>query len=161
MPREVAASPISAEAARGLCTLLGGPGAAVLSGNPRADARLSIEVVAAAAVWGSLDVSEMERHPASVQAFIPMDASAYLVVVSPPTKADVPDLSDLRAFIVPGDAVLQYAAGVWHVPIRTVGKPGRFGMAVNKAGTAADCEFVRVEPFKVTLPDSQPAGVRA
>ena len=53
----------------------------------------------------------MERHPLGSQAFVPLGAHPYLVVVAPPGPFAV---DDVDAFLAkPGQGV-NYAKGVWH-----------------------------------------------
>lgn len=53
----------------------------------------------------------MERHPLSSQAFIPLSAYPYLVVVAPPGPFAVDRLMAFRASPRQG---VNYAPGVWH-----------------------------------------------
>lgn len=56
-------------------------------------------------------VKIMERHPVASQAFMPLSARPYLVVVAPPGELD-PEA--IRAFLAgPGQGV-NYARGTWH-----------------------------------------------
>jgi ureidoglycolate lyase len=77
-------------------------------------------------VW-PLEIELLEKHPASTQVFLPMNAGRYLVIVAlggggsrkhgVPTHADHPDLSTLAAFIATGTQGVSYHPGVWHHPI--------------------------------------------
>lgn len=84
------------------------------------------------------DVALLERHPFSEQAFIPMNATRYLVVVA--LGDDAPDPATARAFIVPGEAGITYYAGVWHHPIVALDRETDFVCLVWEDGTAADCQ---------------------
>ncbi len=53
----------------------------------------------------------MEYHPLSSQAFIPLSARPYLVVVAP---AGVFDAPAIRVFVASGDQGVNYRAGTWH-----------------------------------------------
>ena len=60
-------------------------------------------------------LSLLERHPLGSQAFMPMSAQPYLVVVS--GGGDMPDLATIRCFrAAPGQGV-NYAPGTWHHPL--------------------------------------------
>lgn len=152
MRPEIIAVPITPTAVDEYGIVLDRGGDASRSRDERPDARLSIEVVDAAIAQGSIEVRELERHPTSVQAFFPMNGTPYLIVVCRSSREDKPDLNSLKAFLVPGDTVIEYRPGIWHAPIRSVFRPGRLGMVVNKAGTPEDCEFVPVPPFQVKIP---------
>ncbi len=57
----------------------------------------------------------MECHPLGSQAFIPRNHAPFLVLVSPP--GDEPDPARLAAFITDGAQGVNYAPGVWHIPL--------------------------------------------
>jgi ureidoglycolate lyase len=57
----------------------------------------------------------LECHPLGSQAFIPRDGARFLIVVAP--AADVPDLEMLKAFVTGGTQGINYAPGVWHLPL--------------------------------------------
>jgi ureidoglycolate lyase len=57
----------------------------------------------------------LECHPLGSQAFVPRGEAKFLVLVAP--AADVPDLEKLRAFVTDGKQGVNYAPGVWHLPL--------------------------------------------
>lgn len=82
-------------------------------------------------------VSMMERHPLASQAFVPLSGRAYLVVVAP--AADVPEASDLRAFLAgPGQGV-NYAPGVWHHPLLALDAVSDF-LVIDRHGPGHNCD---------------------
>jgi len=135
------------------------------SKDSRPGASVSIEIVYAPAGADVIEVCELERHPSSAQAFFPLEGAAYVVIVCRSTPDDQPDLNDLKAFVVPGNIIVQYHAGIWHAPIRMFGQASKLGMVVHKAERPDDCEFVSVPSFKVKLPQKKAsahsAGIRA
>ncbi len=62
-----------------------------------------------------LTVAMMEKHPLGSQAFMPLEAAPFLVVVAPPGDAVAP--ADLRAFLAAAGQGVNYAPGVWHHPV--------------------------------------------
>ncbi len=62
-----------------------------------------------------LTVRIMEQHPLGSQAFIPLDAAPFLIVVAPAGAAPAP--AELRAFVTDGRQGVNYARGVWHHPV--------------------------------------------
>ncbi len=79
----------------------------------------------------------MERHPLGSQAFIPLSARPYLVVVAPPGDPPVPD--DLRAFIAaPGQGV-NYRRGVWHHPLIALDAESDF-VVIDRGGSGENCD---------------------
>ena len=60
------------------------------------------------------EVRMLERHPLGSQAFVPLSARPYLVVVAKPGELDP---STLRAFLIDDGRGVNYARGVWHHPL--------------------------------------------
>lgn len=61
----------------------------------------------------------LERHHGITQTFIPLGGDAFVSVVAPPDAPLVdgfPDFASVRAFLVPGDTVLNIRRGTWHEP---------------------------------------------
>jgi ureidoglycolate lyase len=59
----------------------------------------------------------VERHQQLTQTFIPVGGKPFYTVVAPANCREengFPALDELRAFIVPGDAVIQVNRGTWH-----------------------------------------------
>jgi len=100
-----------------------------------------------------LVVPKMERHPQSSQAFLPLDCDRYLVVVARPQGNDgPPDLDTLRAFVVPGDTVINYDAGTWHCPLASLDRPATFGLVMYMDGGPGDEDWETLaEPFAVSV----------
>jgi ureidoglycolate lyase len=57
----------------------------------------------------------LECHPLGSQAFIPRDFAPFVVAVAPP--APEPELDQLRVFLTDGVQGVNYAPGVWHLPL--------------------------------------------
>lgn len=65
------------------------------------------------------DIRYMERHHGMTQTFIPLNGDPFVSVVAPPDAPLVdgfPDFSSIRAFLVPGDVILNIHRGTWHEP---------------------------------------------
>jgi len=62
-----------------------------------------------------VELREIERHPFSSQAFLPMQPTRFLVVVA--GSAEEPDAGDVRAFLATGQQGVNFRAGVWHHPL--------------------------------------------
>lgn len=56
-------------------------------------------------------IREMERHPKSTQAFVPLSGRSFLVVVAPP---GVFDESAIEAFVASPEQGINLHKGVWH-----------------------------------------------
>jgi ureidoglycolate lyase len=94
-------------------------------------------------------INMLERHPLGSQAFIPLSAGAWLVVVAPPGAA--PSAQHLRCFLARGDQGVNYAAGTWHHPLLALDTVSDF-LVLDRAGPGANCEEVSLqEPAQITL----------
>jgi len=81
----------------------------------------------------------VERHNLGSQAFMPLLAQRFLVVVAPAGPA--PAAAQLRCFMArPGQGV-NYAAGTWHHPLIALDAGGDF-LVVDRGGphAAEDCD---------------------
>jgi ureidoglycolate lyase len=85
-----------------------------------------------------LTVRMLERHRHSTQAFVPMAASRYLVVVC--GGEDEPDLSTLKAFVASGTQGLTYKPGIWHHPLIGLDRQTDFACVVHEDGGEGDCD---------------------
>lgn len=115
--------------------------------NARAHAKVNLAAVRAPAAMLPLSIDKLERHPFSSQAFFPLDASEYLVVVAPGGD-EGPYLAKALAFRVPGTTAIVYAPRAWHAGMRVLNGGGHFAMLVHEDGSAGDTEFT---PATVTV----------
>ncbi len=93
-----------------------------------------------------IEVTKMERHPLSSQAFLPLDCDRYLVIVAKPQGADgPPDMATLRAFIVPGHVGINYNAGTWHFPLTCLDRPSTFALLMYMDGGPQDEDWHTLE----------------
>jgi len=81
-------------------------------------------------------VDHLEHHPLGSQAFLPLDASPFIVVVCP--AAEAPDLDRLRAFVTNGKQGINYHPGTWHHVLLTPYAAMRF-ICVDRAGPGNNC----------------------
>jgi ureidoglycolate lyase len=94
----------------------------------------------------------IERHPEGSQAFIPMTADPFLVIVAPSPKAEP------RAFLTNGAQGINLHRATWHgvlTPLSTPGlsTPGLFAV-VDRIGTTPNLEEHRyAEPWTVLAPN--------
>jgi ureidoglycolate lyase len=114
---------------------------ALANGRPGAWPSLSIAHVDRAATL-PLAAHRLERHPASSQSFVPLDAVGYLVVVAPARADGGPDIDGLRAFEAAAGQGVTYAMDVWHHPLTVFAAPARFAIWMWRDGTTGDDEFV-------------------
>lgn len=93
-------------------------------------------------------VTLVERHPLGSQAFIPLDDAPQLVLVAPPTEAF--ESTRLRAFRSPGRQGVNYARGVWHMPMIAL-QPGQRWLIVDRAGGGNNCDVVSLLDQQLVL----------
>lgn len=117
-------------------------------------ARVVIGLVEAQPYPLPLRVGLVERHPLGAQAFVPLDAAPFLVVVCPDEdgRPGTP-----QAFVTaPGQGVC-YAIGTWHGVLTPFGAPQEF-VVIDRGGTGVNLEEVRLdEPWTVELPTASEA----
>ncbi|MEM7565116.1 MAG: ureidoglycolate lyase, partial [Pseudomonadota bacterium] len=70
------------------------------------------------------------------QAFLPLDANPFIVVVAP--VAETPDLNQLRGFVTNGRQGINYHLGTWHHVLLTPCAETRF-ICVDRAGPGNNC----------------------
>ena len=78
-----------------------------------------------------LTIAMVEKHPLGSQAFVPLEAAPFLVVVAPPGDTVEPD--DLRAFLAEAGQGVNYAPGVWHHPVIALGRETDF-LVIDRGG---------------------------
>ncbi len=91
-------------------------------------------------------VRVLERHPLSSQAFYPLDATPFLVIVAKDGAGPWP--TRLRAFRAAGDQGVSYRRNTWHHALLAIGRTSRF-LVVDRGGAGENCEEVTVEPAVV------------
>jgi ureidoglycolate lyase len=86
----------------------------------------------------------IERHPEGSQAFLPMSADPFLVIVS-----DGPEATP-RAFLTDGAQGINLRRGTWHGVLTPLGGPGLFAV-VDRIGESPNLEEHRfAAPWIVT-----------
>ncbi len=83
----------------------------------------------------------MERHPLTVQIFLPLQVQCYLVVVAPAAGGGTPVAEDAKAFLAPGNLGVVYAPGTWHTGMTVLESAGSFSVLMWRNDTAQDEEF--------------------
>jgi len=83
-----------------------------------------------------LELGMVERHPLGSQAFVPMTADPFLVVVAPD---DGGSPGAPRAFLTDGAQGVNYLRGVWHGVLTPLGRTGRF-LILDRVGPGENLE---------------------
>ncbi|MDH4108340.1 MAG: ureidoglycolate lyase [Gammaproteobacteria bacterium] len=94
-------------------------------------------------------VDMVERHPLGSQAFIPLAAFRFVVVVGRPGESV--EAGDLQAFVTNGHQGVNYNRGTWHMPLIALEAGNEF-LVVDRAGGGNNCEeHVLAEPLTLCL----------
>jgi len=101
-----------------------------------------------------MPLTSMERHPLGSQAFVPLQAQPFIVVVA--ARGDVPAAGlpsqQLHAFITDGSQGVNYHHGVWHHSLIALSEPARF-LVVDRGGAGHNCDVVPIAgPVVLTAP---------
>lgn len=91
----------------------------------------------------------LEKHGASTQLFVPMNAQRYLVIVA--LGGEQPDLSTVRAFMAGPTQGVSYRPGVWHHPMIALDAVTDFACLVWEDGSDDDCTVVDLSARDVTI----------
>ena len=110
--------------------------------NKRSNARINCYTTGVDATALPVTLKVMERHVHSFKTFIPLETDRYLVCVAPHGAGDLPDMSGLRAFIVPEGTGITYRANVWHHPMTALGRRAQFAVWMWRSGGDDDEEFI-------------------
>ena len=94
--------------------------------------------------------TRMERHPATSQTFLPLDASRYLVVVAGRAPGGGPDPASIKGFWSPGTRGVTYRRDVWHHGMVALDRPARFAVLMWRRSDGPDDLFADL-PAPVTL----------
>lgn len=84
----------------------------------------------------------LERHPLGSQAFVPLSARPYLVVVAEPGTPLDPET--MRAFLAAPDQGVSYARGTWHHPLLALEAESDF-LVVDRGGPGHNCDEVALD----------------
>lgn len=91
-------------------------------------------------------VTMLERHPLGSQAFVPLSAQPYLVVVAADPS------STPRAFLARDGQGVNYRPGTWHHPLLALGAVSDF-LVIDRAGPGNNCDEVELaETYKINHP---------
>jgi ureidoglycolate lyase len=113
--------------------------------------RVVIGLVEAQPYRVPLQLGLVERHPLGAQAFLPLSAAPFLVVVCPDAEGRP---GPPQAFVTaPGQGIC-YARNTWHGVLSPYGQPQDF-VVVDRGGPGVNLEeYTFAEPWTVILPET-------
>ena len=89
------------------------------------------------------DVRMLERHPLGTQAFVPLSATPYLVVVGTGPEAAP------RAFLATQGQGVNFRSGTWHHPLFALERESDF-LVVDRGGPGDNCDEVQLaQPWRI------------
>ena len=100
------------------------------------DGRAGISVFKGEKETLPLTLQMVERHPEGSQAFVPMSADAFLVVVACDDNG-VP--ADPKAFVTEPGQAINFLRGTWHGVLAPLSEPGLFAV-IDRIGNGANLE---------------------
>ena len=90
----------------------------------------------------------MERHPLASQSFIPMDETPMVVAVAEPGDDLRPQ--NIRAFISNGQQGVNYARGVWHMPMIFLKETQRM-LVIDRGGNGHNLDEHTFDDWEIVL----------
>ncbi|MFZ5738226.1 MAG: ureidoglycolate lyase [Pseudomonadota bacterium] len=115
-------------------------------------ARVVVGLVEAQPYAVPLWLNLVERHPLGAQAFVPLNAAPFLVVVCP-DEAGKPGAP--QAFVTAPHQGICYARNIWHGVLTPFGAAQDF-VVIDRGGPGVNLEeHVFAEPWIVNLPESR------
>lgn len=89
----------------------------------------------------------LECHPLGSQAFIPKESARFLIVVAPPGRK--PNLDRIQAFVTSGLQGVNYAPGVWHLPLCSFTKASF--VVIDRGGPGKNLREHKLPPEEIVI----------
>jgi ureidoglycolate hydrolase len=109
----------------------------------------TLTIITAPAVDQQRDLSQIERHPFSVQAFLPLGTRPVVTIVAPagerPSRRE-----QFTAFIVPPRHGIAYHIGTWHTGLMGLNGDEPAATFVRRLEDGSDTELIDLA-FKLNL----------
>jgi ureidoglycolate hydrolase len=100
----------------------------------------TLTIIVAPFVRSVSDISRIERHPFSVQAFLPLSAQPAVTFVAPPGEPPR-HAEQIAAFVVPTGHGIAYRAGTWHSGLMGLEADVSVASFIRRIGDGSDTEF--------------------
>ncbi len=104
-------------------------------------APLALHLYRSQPVGPLVEVRTLERHPLGSQAFIPLHARPFPVVVAP--AGSPPHARDVRAFLTNGRQGVNLAPGTWHHYQLSLGQESDY-LVIERDGAGPNCDEHRL-----------------
>jgi ureidoglycolate hydrolase len=115
----------------------------------RATGTGTLTIITAPFARGTNGMCRIERHPFSVQAFLPLSAQSTVTIVAPPGEPPA-SAEQFSAFVVPAGHGIAYRTGTWHGGFMGFEADTSVATFVRRIGDGSDTEFVDL-PFNLHI----------
>ena len=112
---------------------------ALATADSGANGRAILSVFRSTRRPGPIDITMLERHPLGTQAFMPLSADDWLIVVAERAQATA-----LRCFLATGAQGVQYNIDTWHHPLLILAAEQDF-LVVDRDGPGNNLEEVELD----------------
>ncbi len=102
-----------------------------------------------------LEIRSLERHPLSSQAFYPLQARPFLVVVAHDGTGEM--AARVRAFVSSGAQGVNFRRNTWHHELLALHETSLF-LVVDRGGPGENCESIAVDGRPVRINEMPPGG---
>jgi len=89
-----------------------------------------------------LRVRALERHPRSSQAFFPLQARPFLIVVA--ADGPAPIAARIRVYLSSGRQGVNYRRNTWHHSLIALGRTSSF-LVIDRGGAGENCDEIAVD----------------
>lgn len=117
--------------------------------NRRHNAKPTLSMTCDAPVVLPVEISKLESHPYSSQAFLPIDLSRFLIVVAPSSVDGTPILEEARAFIGNRMQAFNYNVNVWHCGFMGLDQLTRYAVLIWRTGSEDEVFFDLPSPITI------------
>jgi len=113
------------------------------------DGRPCLSIFRALARPTPVKLQIMERHQYGSQAFVPLSATPFLVVVAKQGTAPASP-NDLFAFVTNGRQGVNYKPGVWHHPLLAIETTRDF-LIIDRNAEVDDCDEIDIAEWELIV----------
>lgn len=99
-------------------------------------------------------ITSLERHPYSVQAFVPLGASRLMALAAPGGAAPAQP-GQVRVIHIPPGWGIAYHRGVWHAGLMGEGIDAAVVSMIRRIADGSDTEFIQL-PFAIDPAEQTP-----
>jgi len=110
------------------------------------DGKTAVHIFRSQPLTLPLIIEEMEKHPLSSQAFMPLHNRPFLVIVAPP--GEWVDSASVRAFITDGTQGINLRRGTWHHYQVSLQQESDY-LVIDRIGPGRNLEEQRLDPVLV------------